>query len=227
MFTSNAISRGLRHPIFTVDAGLHYLLLGKDLRYIKEKLAEKYSRERLKDFSVGASAGIKEVSLYLMIKKFKPKLMIETGVANGVSTYFILKAMKQNGIGRLISIDLPNYKEGGYITSEGQLDKVFISKSTKPGWIVPEGFRDIWTLKLGRSSDVLPKLKVQPDAFMHDSEHSYKTMSFELEWAIKHMKEGVILCDDSNVNNAYSDFCKRHNNRVKEIASPLSVVRLL
>ena len=47
--------------------------------------------------------------LYNLILIFKPKNIIEFGVANGWSTIAILKACKKNNFGNLTSIDMPYY----------------------------------------------------------------------------------------------------------------------
>ena len=84
-----------------------------DIKYIKNALKTKFSEGDFKKYAIGASAGLKEVALYLLVRKYKPKVILETGVANGISTYFILKALHLNGSGKLISIDYPNYNKRG------------------------------------------------------------------------------------------------------------------
>jgi predicted O-methyltransferase YrrM len=49
-------------------------------------------------------------ALYVLVRIFKPEVVVETGVANGVSSSFILKALDQNSRGKLYSIDL-HYRE--------------------------------------------------------------------------------------------------------------------
>jgi len=58
--------------------------------------------------SISYEAGI---LLYAMVRALKPEVVVETGVANGVSSSFILKALDRNSRGRLYSIDL-HYREG-------------------------------------------------------------------------------------------------------------------
>lgn len=197
-----------------------------DIKYIKNELKTKFSEEDFKKYAIGASAGLKEVALYLLVRKYKPKVILETGVANGVSTYFILKALHLNGSGKLISIDYPNYNKSGYITSEGKIDNVYIPKGLTPGWIVPDIYRDKWDLKLGKSSDILPKINEDLDMFIHDSEHSYSNMMFELKWAFDHINKGVIICDDADQNNAFSDFIKGNEKFLKIIRAPIAGVEV-
>ena len=37
--------------------------------------------------------------LYLLVRKFRPEIVIETGVARGISSAYMLLAMQQNGTG--------------------------------------------------------------------------------------------------------------------------------
>mgnify|MGYP001626460673 CR=1 FL=1 len=137
MVSINFIKRGLQNPIFSIEAAISYLMQKDDIEYIRKSLSAYYDKIALEKFAIGASAGIKEIAIYLIVKKYKPKLMVETGVANGVSTYFILKAMHENKMGKLISIDYPNYNPKGYINEDGKPDAVFIPQGKEPGWLIP------------------------------------------------------------------------------------------
>src|SRR5665213_1629896 len=46
------------------------------------------------------------VFLYLLVRLRRPSLVVETGVANGISSTSILLALAKNGHGRLVSIDV-------------------------------------------------------------------------------------------------------------------------
>ena len=55
--------------------------------------------------------------LYRLLRELQPRVAVETGVCNGVSTAFLLLALEDNGEGALHSIDLPEvageeYEEG-------------------------------------------------------------------------------------------------------------------
>src|SRR5439155_326535 len=47
------------------------------------------------------------VRLYAIVRELRPRVAVETGVCNGVSTAFLLLALEANGFGELHSIDLP------------------------------------------------------------------------------------------------------------------------
>jgi predicted O-methyltransferase YrrM len=137
-------------------------------------------------------------ALYVLVRIFKPEVVVETGVANGVSSSFILKALDQNSRGRLYSIDL-HYREG-----------VSVPIGKELGWIVPEELRNRWLLVLGESTKVLPKLLEKlgtVDMFFHDSRHTYKTMMKEYSIVWPFLKDGgLLLSHDVKSNDAFLDF---------------------
>ncbi len=75
-------------------------------------------------------------SCYVAVRAKKPYTVVETGVAHGVSTYYILRALEKNGHGHLFSVDLPYWKWN----SESEI-----------GNLVPLSLRSKWTLLIGWS----------------------------------------------------------------------------
>ena len=154
------------------------------------------------------------IRLYALLRELRPLVAVETGVCNGVSTAFLLLALERNGRGELHSVDLPEvageeYEAGTFWDGKGG---AVIPPGREPGWMVPEGLRARWRLELGRSQDLLPPLldRVGPiDFFLHDSEHSYECMSFELAHAFAALREGgIAAADDVNTNEAFADFAR-------------------
>ncbi|REJ84073.1 MAG: class I SAM-dependent methyltransferase [Bacteroidetes bacterium] len=144
--------------------------------------------------------------LYYIVRCARPELMVETGVAHGVSSWTILNAMHRNGTGNLYSIDLPNLDLKSYNPA---------NISQQSGWVVPDILRQRWELQLGPSSELLPALikrlgKI--DIFFHDSDHSYDNMMFEFGAVYDSIKEeGLILSDDVHKNNSFRDFVNSSN----------------
>lgn len=135
---------------------------------------------------------------YVMIRVKKPGLCIETGVLHGLSTSFILNAIAKNKKGILISIDKPAHQEwkDRAVSETGQVDSDNLPQSADPGWAIPDFLRKNWKLELGISSDLLPIIfeNEQCDYFVHDSEHTYKNMMFELESAWQNINpKGIIV----------------------------------
>lgn len=139
--------------------------------------------------------------LYTVVRAIRPQVVVETGVASGVSSAHILRALAANGTGTLYSIDLPNVQEGSVLPDGRQA-----------GWIVPDSLRGRWVLQLGDSQELLPKLLASLDAvhlFLHDSDHSYECMAFEYEQAFpKLVPGGVLMSDDTHLHTAWDDFCR-------------------
>ena len=193
MVSTNFIERGLQNPIFSMKTAISYLLQRNDIEYIRKSLYTYYNKNEFDRFAIGASAGIKEIAVYLI----------------------------KNKMGKLISIDYPNYNKNGYANEDGKPDAVFIPAGKEPGWIVPINLRDRFSVMIGKSADILPKLDIIPDIFYHDSDHSYTNMKFELEWAYERVKDGgIIMADDTNTNSAWDEFIVE--KELKRLRLPIS-----
>ncbi len=135
---------------------------------------------------------------YLSCRLLEPSVVIETGVAYGVSSAFILRALEENGHGVLHSVDLPPLRR--------EYERFW-------GIAVPGALRGRWNLHRGSSRRVLPGLLRQTgtvDLFVHDSLHTYRTMrsEFEAVWP-RLRKGGMILADDVERNRAFDELRHR------------------
>jgi hypothetical protein len=162
--------------------------------------------------------------------ELRPRVLVETGVANGFSTAFLLQALQTNGNGHLHSIDLPRevgraYESGTFFEGRGRAG---IPAGSEPGWLIPEELRDRWTLILGRSQDELPPLLERLstiDLFMHDSEHSFDCMWFEFNAAWTRLGEsGVLVADDVNANDAFARFAREQSRQPLRLARGMSLL---
>ena len=111
---------------------------------IVNKLQNSFSRDEIERCSTGGWPSQKEIILYLLVRKYRPSLVVETGVAQGVSSRFILEALKDNGEGKLISIDLPNYNPEGYVYNGDKKtrDPAYVKRTLGTGWLVDESLRN-------------------------------------------------------------------------------------
>jgi predicted O-methyltransferase YrrM len=135
---------------------------------------------------------------YLSCRLLEPSVVIETGVAYGVSSAFILSALEENGHGVLHSVDLPPLRR--------EYERFW-------GIAVPGALRGRWTLHRGSSGRVLAGLLGQTgavDLFVHDSLHTYRNMrrEFEAVWPRLRMG-GMILADDVERNRAFDEVRRR------------------
>lgn len=148
--------------------------------------------------------------LYLIIRKIKPQVVVETGVASGESSGYILKALHDNKQGKLYSIDLPFqwYIYGNHHTLH--LDSLPYGEAS--GYLIPKYLKKRWYLIIGNTYDKLPKLlkKLESvDIFFHDSEHTEKTMTFEFKKAWPYIKKGgFLISDDVEYTKAFNNFSK-------------------
>ena len=138
--------------------------------------------------------------LYHLCRILKPKNVIETGVAYGISSSYILQALEDNEFGKLYSID-----------------SIFRPWQTKEmiGSIIPKKLRNRWQLVIGKSTEKLESISTKIndlDIFIHDSSHTYENMMFEFNMIIKNIKkEGIIISDDVINNDAFYDFTISNN----------------
>jgi len=155
--------------------------------------------QRKSFFNFSMSCVLRAPTLYCLCRIVRPETVVETGVADGFSSSFILEALKKNNKGKLYSIDLPN-----------QPDQE-LKQGRVTGWLIPDGLKENWSLLIGSSRDKLPDLLSRLkkiDIFYHDSDHSYENMIFEFNEAIPFVrKAGLVVSDDITDNNAFRDFC--------------------
>lgn len=131
---------------------------------------------------------------YALARALRPEVVVETGVANGVTSSFLLQALELNGAGELHSIDLP-------------------PPGTDPalvGRLVPAELRSRWTLHRGASKDFLPDVvaRLGPvGMFVHDSRHTYRNVSRELRTISPRLaRPAAVIVDDAERHSALQDW---------------------
>lgn len=151
---------------------------------------------------------------YALFRELEPETVVETGVANGLSTLAFLWALNDNDRGHLYSIDYPVRADEPKSEFDGDVQRDYpmsvIPSDAQPGWIIPDSVRDRWTLRIGKSQDELSDLRTdfsEIDVFVHDSEHSTPCMLYEYELAWNWLREdGVLLSDDVTATPAHRIF---------------------
>jgi predicted O-methyltransferase YrrM len=168
---------------------------GAELRVLTERRLDEAARR-----GGGANmAGDSALGLlaYAVVRAARPDAVIETGVATGVTSAHILAALADNGHGHLHSIDLPptDMIEGGTV-----------------GIAIPERLKARWTYHWGSATRLLPRVLREtsgPRVFIHDSDHSYEHMRWELETAWGALAPGdVIVADDVDFHTAFVDVAR-------------------
>lgn len=125
--------------------------------------------------------------LYVYIRITKPKLIVETGVANGFTTITILEALRgTEGVLHSFDIDANSKKVGENYKNWywHQIDFRRPLKSLKNSIVSIEGI-DLW---------------------LHDSDHSYYWQSNEFTIARKKIKKhGLFISDDIDTSRAWKE----------------------
>jgi hypothetical protein len=176
----------LNSEINTVKKYLPNESAKRNLRYAFKKSINPKSEEMLVSFE-------EAMSLYLIIRLMRPKIVVETGVSAGRSSAFMLQAIEDNSYGYLYSID----------------------PDPNAGYAIPGVLKKRWFFIPKKSSEALPSILErlnQVDMFLHDSLHTYENMMYEFEtiWPFI-TKNGVMLSDGIDFNKAFQEFCKKHN----------------
>ena len=134
-------------------------------------------------------------AIWILSRRLKPRTVVETGVAHGVTSRFILEALEQSGSGELFSIDRPP------IEPEWQ---------EHIGAAVDSRLRGRWNYIRGSSRRRLPRLVSRlgaVDLFIHDSLHSERNVRFEIDQAFAVLRPGgAIVVDDIDVNRGFFSF---------------------
>lgn len=134
------------------------------------------------------------ILIYSLVRHLKPNLVVETGVADGQSTFLILSALRDNGKGELVSFDISR--------DVGALSR----HVNDPAWqfkLLPfKGRMDAFRQALDDMELI--------DIYLHDSDHRYRWMAYELKAALERMsKPGLMVCDDADANYSFLEMCEQ------------------
>lgn len=125
----------------------------------------------------------------------EPLVAVETGVRTGISTFYLLSALRHRGPeSALYSCD-PMHQH------PGQAKDLIQSAITAPNELF-----DPWVFVGAKSVEALPKIHRDAavwDLFIHDSDHREGPMVFELEFAWTVLRPGGFLVVDDYDGAAY------------------------
>ena len=146
-------------------------------------------------------------AVWCLAHHLRPAKVVETGVARGITSRFILEALARNGAGHLWSIDLlPRHRD---LNAQEHRDL-----NAQIGSAVPDGLRNRWTYVRGSSRRRLGGLLSQLeeiDLFIHDSRHTTPNLLFELNHAWEALKPGgALVADDIDLNCGFHSFIDAH-----------------
>lgn len=162
---------------------------------VEAALTQRYADVELDNPPEWAVEAATSELLYCLVRALEPDSIVETGIANGHSSYVILAAMHRNGRGRLASVDIRQ----------------------NVGKLVPDELRDRWTvLHLTRVPP--PRVDLERvmaaaapiDLFIHDGDHQFPGQILDYATAAEHLAEdGLLLSDDVDKTPAWIVAAKR------------------
>jgi len=136
--------------------------------------------------------------LYALVRTARPMIVLETGVGDGKSTYFILSALLANGGGTLHSVDIGSDVAG------------LLRPREKENWKL----HVLDPLSLKESFEAILRGLPPVDLFLHDSDHTYQWQSYELHAISGRLAERAMLAiDDVDSSYAFLDFCKEQRKK--------------
>ena len=135
-------------------------------------------------------------AIWCLTRHLRARTVVETGVAHGFTSRFILEALERNGSGHLWSIDRPPLRHG--------------KLHEEIGMAVGGRFPQRWSYVRGSSRRRLPSVLSQLgeiDLFVHDSLHSEHNVRFEMDRAWAALRPGgAIVVDDVDDNRGFRSF---------------------
>lgn len=135
-------------------------------------------------------------ALYLLVRALKPRTIVETGVANGHSSYVFLRALRENGTGCLASVDVED-DVGALVDEDLRTPWVPVTISAA------NPIADLRSCLEGQLGD-------EVDLYFHDADHRYLPHLAELRIGYEALSRGgILLSDDADTTPAYLDFTRQ------------------
>lgn len=176
------------------------------------ELVRKYSSELLNDIRLKAHvasffasdpnmkdakvAFARRLGWYIVIRQMKPKVVLETGVHQGVGSSVIASALIRN-------------KTEGF-------DGEYIGVDIEPiaGILFTHPYSEVGRIEISDSITFLKSFQGKVDIFISDSDHSEEYEMAEYESFLPHLNSNsIIISDNSHANSVLADFSDKHNRR--------------
>ena len=135
---------------------------------------------------------------YCVVRATRPSVVVETGSHDGLGTALLARALSRN--------------------AESGAPGVVMSFDVDPasGWLVDQSLQPYVERHIGDARETLPAALVdrRVGVFVHDSLHTYEHERFELETALAHRDDEIVLIsDNSHASTALPDVCAEHGLR--------------
>lgn len=165
-------------------------------------LIENEAKEKLSKLNISLGGGGNYTLLYFLVRKFKPKIVVETGVAAGWSSLAILRALANNIGGKLYSSDFPYFRLKNPEQYVGYLAKNELNKKN-------------WFLDMRGDEVAIPEILKKIgnnsiDLFHYDSDKSYSGRKKVLKAIYpKINSNSIMIFDDIQDNLHFKNFIEK------------------
>jgi hypothetical protein len=128
------------------------------------------------------------VVLAALLEIFEINTYIETGTQHGISSSAVAKCSEEKNLNLAMhSIDVGSPY---LVQREPKVNYILLKRPVR------KHFKKI-TLDIAQRKTM----------FFHDSDHTFENMYFEFNWAWNILGVEILVSDDIDMNNAYSNFC--------------------
>jgi len=133
---------------------------------------------------------------YAIVRRRKPRVVVETGVDKGLGSCVISAALRRNAAegrpGRLYALDI----------------------DPKAGWLLRPPYSEHGTLLVGDALDSLKNLKETVDLFISDSDHSaeYEAREYRAVEALL-AEDALVISDNAHCTDALVEFARETGRR--------------
>lgn len=154
---------------------------------------DEYLRMRQRDtkcrkYDSGIEKIGRRIAWYAIVRAVKPKVLVETGTDKGLGSLVLAEAVRKNGFGKVFTIDI----------------------NPDSGQFLDDKYDDVLKRLIGDSLQRLLTIK-DIDVFIHDSNHSEKHESNELNLILDRLaKSAIVLTDNAHASDALSEWCREN-----------------
>lgn len=186
-------------------------------KFLRDLLLFKFLFLKNKIYKLNSNISMKEgLFIFNLIKKYKPKRLLEIGFACGISAAFILLSINKDS--KLLSID--PFQKFQWDNFGNIVVREIIHENNLPKNI--HKWMPLYSYKFFNEE------KIKYDFCFIDGDHSYEGTLIDLNGCHKLLNNnGLLLVDDilhKEVKRALKDFFKKNNNFYKKIHSDIKTM---
>ncbi|MCL3838276.1 class I SAM-dependent methyltransferase [Aeromicrobium duanguangcaii] len=148
----------------------------------------------------GPQSGLSDLSIrygrrvgwYAMVRATRPNVVVETGTDKGLGTLVLAAAVRRNGVGRVVTVDV----------------------DTAAGHLIAEPYGEFIDQRIGDSLDLLTGFGEPVDLFLHDSLHTPEHEAAEFAAVAPLLSpDALVLSDNAHVTSELASWAEATGRR--------------